>query len=117
MVNKDILPAISSYIKTLSETAATKRSVFASVDITYEENIVTRLSELSKSIFEKIALFETTLAKVVSISDKLEQAKGFKDVILPAMEALRADVDAAKSITAAEYWPYPSYGDLLFSVQ
>lgn len=117
MVNKDILPAISSYIKTLSETAATKRSVFASVDITYEENIVTRLSELSKSIFEKIALFETTLAKVVSISDKLEQAKGFKDVILPAMEALRADVDAAESITAAEYWPYPSYGDILFSVQ
>ena len=117
MVNKDILPAISSYIKTLSETAATKRSVFASVDITYEENTVNKLSALSKSIFEKIALFETTLAKVVSISDKLEQAKGFKDVILPAMEALRADVDAAESITAAEYWPYPSYGDILFSVQ
>ncbi len=117
MVNKDILPAISSYIKTLSETAATKRSVFSSVDITYEESTVTKLSELSKSIFEKIAVFETTLAKVVSISDKLEQAKGFKDVILPAMEELRADVDAAESITAAEYWPYPSYGDILFSVQ
>ena len=117
MVNKDILPAISSYIKTLSETAATKRSVFASVDITYEKNTVTKLSALSKSIFEKVASFETTLTKVVSISDKLEQAKGFKDIILPAMEALRADVDAAESITAAEYWPYPSYGDILFSVQ
>ena len=117
MVNKDILPAISSYIKTLSETAATKRSVFASVDITYEKNTVTKLSALSKSIFEKVASFETTLTKVVSISDKLEQAKGFKDIILPAMEEIRADVDAAESITAAEYWPYPSYGDILFSVQ
>ncbi len=117
MVNKDILPAISSYIKSLSETAATKRSVFASADITYEENTVTKLSALSKSIFEKTAEFEAELEKVVATADKLEQAKKFKDIIIPAMSALRADVDAAESITASDYWPYPSYGDILFSVQ
>ena len=117
MVNKDILPAISSYIKTLSETAATKRSVFASADITYEENTVTKLSALSKSICEKTAGFEADLEKVVATADKLEQAKMFKDIIIPSMSALRADVDAAESITASKYWPYPSYGDILFSVQ
>ena len=104
------------YVKsvTLSEGELFSISLFDKLLSQYKN---TPLEKKLKSIFEKIALFETTLAKVVSISDKLEQAKGFKDVILPAMEALRADVDAAESITAAEYWPYPSYGDILFSVQ
>ena len=41
----------------------------------------------------------------------------FKDDILPAMSLIREDVDTAESITASDYWPYPSYGDILFSVQ
>ena len=117
MVNKDILPAISRYIGVLSESAVARKSVFAAVDCSYEEKTVAKLSALSNSVFDKIADFEDKLEEINACSDKLAVANMYKDIIIPAMEDIRADVDAAESITAAEYWPYPSYGDLLFSVQ
>ncbi|MBR6784630.1 MAG: glutamine synthetase type III, partial [Clostridia bacterium] len=117
MVNKDILPAISRYIGMLSESAVARKSVFAAVDCSYEEKTVAKLSALSNSVFDKIADFEDKLEEINACSDKLAVANMYKDIIIPAMEDIRADVDAAESITAAEYWPYPSYGDLLFSVQ
>ncbi len=117
MVNKDILPAISRYIGVLSETAVARKSAFASVDCSYEEKTVAKLSALSSSVFEKIAAFEEKLDSVNACSDKLAVANMYKDIIIPAMDDIRTDVDAAESITCAEYWPYPSYGDLLFSVQ
>ncbi len=117
MVNKDILPAISSYIGVLSQTALARKNAFAAIDCSYEEKTAAKLSSLSASVFEKIAAFEEKLDKTNACSDKLAVANMYKDIIIPAMEDIRADVDAAESITAAEYWPYPSYGDLLFSVQ
>ena len=117
MVNKDILPAISRYIGVLSETAVARKSAFAYVDCSYEEKTVAKLSALSSSVFEKIAAFEEKLDSVNACSDKLAVANMYKDIIIPAMDDIRTDVDAAESITCAEYWPYPSYGDLLFSVQ
>ena len=117
MVNKDILPAISRYIGVLSETAVARKNAFAAVDCSYEEKTAAKLSALSASVFEKIAAFEEKLDSVNACSDKLAVANMYKDIIIPAMDDIRADVDAAESITCAEYWPYPSYGDLLFSVQ
>ena len=116
MVNKDILPAISKYICALSGAAIAQKS-FLPVNCSYEEKTVAKLSALSNSVFEKIATFEEKLEEINACSDKLAVANMYKDIIIPAMDEIRADVDAAESITAAEYWPYPSYGDLLFSVQ
>lgn len=117
MVNKDILPAISEYIGVLSGGMLAVKSVCPTATCGYEMSTVTRLSELSASVCEKIAAFEESLEKINACSDKLAVANMYKDVIIPAMESIRADVDAAESITASKYWPYPSYGDLLFSVQ
>ena len=116
MVNKDILPAISKYICVLSGSAIAQKNAFAA-NCSYEEKTVAKLSALSNAVFEKIAAFEEKLEKINSCGDKLAVANMYKDIIVPAMEDIRADVDAAESITAAEYWPYPSYGDILFSVQ
>ena len=117
MVNKDILPAISEYIGVLSGGMMAVRGVCPTAPCSYEMSTVTKLSELSASVCGKIAEFEKSLEKVNSCKDKLEVANMYKDIILPAMESIRADVDAAESITSAKYWPYPSYGDILFSVQ
>ena len=117
MVNKDILPAISEYIGVLSGGMMAVRGVCPTAPCSYEMSTVTKLSELSASVCEKIAAFEESLEKINACSDKLAVANMYKDVIIPAMESIRADVDAAESITASKYWPYPSYGDLLFSVQ
>ncbi|MBR2867946.1 MAG: glutamine synthetase III [Clostridia bacterium] len=117
MVNKDILPAMSEYIGVLSGSVLAIKGVCPASPCVYETSTVSRLSELSASVCEKIAEFEKNLEKINSCKDKLEVANMYKDIILPAMESIRADVDAAESITSAKYWPYPSYGDLLFSVQ
>ncbi len=116
MVKKDILPAISGYIGVLSGNALAVKSA-CGASCTYETATVGRLSELSDSICKKISEFETTLENIKECTDKLEIAMMYKNLIIPAMESIRADVDEAESMTSAKYWPYPSYGDLLFSVQ
>ncbi len=115
MVNKDILPAISSYSGEICTNAAAKKSVFASADCTYEEKTTEKLSALSVSIYEKVNELEKKI-KSLKKENAAVQADEFKTDIIPVMESLRADVDAAEKITSADFWPYPSYGELLFGI-
>ena len=117
MVNKDILPAVSKYVGKLSETAATKKSCFAGADCTYEEKTATKLSALSGSIYSKVTDLENSFIDLKNAGGVVEEAEMFKSVIIPKMQELRAVTDEAECITSAEYWPYPSYGELLFGVR
>lgn len=117
MVNKDILPAVSKYVGKLSETAATKKSCFAGADCTYEEKTATKLSALSGSIYSKVTDLEDSFIDLKNAGGVVEEAEMFKSVIIPKMQELRAVTDEAECITSAEYWPYPSYGELLFGVR
>ncbi|MBQ2904307.1 MAG: glutamine synthetase III [Clostridia bacterium] len=114
MVNRDILPAISLYSGKLCRNAELKKSFNA--DISYEESVISKLSQLSASVFGKVNALEDELSKIKTAHGVVAEAECFKSVIIPAMESIRADVDEAEKITAAEYWPYPSYGELLFGV-
>ncbi|MGN0572853.1 MAG: glutamine synthetase III [Acutalibacteraceae bacterium] len=117
MVNKDILPAVSKYVGKLSKTAATKKSCFAGADCTYEEKTATKLSALSGSIYSKVTDLENSFIDLKNADGVVEEAEMFKSVIIPKMQELRAVTDEAECITSAEYWPYPSYGELLFGVR
>ena len=117
MVKKDILPAVSSYIKELAETGLAKKSFCPDVNCTYEETLVSRLSELSGIVCRQVSDLENKLAQSKSVTGGLATANYYKDVILDAMSALRTNVDEMETMTNAKYWPYPSYGDLLFSVK
>lgn len=117
MAKRDILPAVSAYSEELARTAKTKKSVLPGADCTYEEKSLEKLSALSGAMFVKTDALEEALAKAGSLEDVTEEAMYYKDSVIPAMAALRADADALETITAKKYWPYPSYGDLLFSVK
>ena len=118
MVKKEILPAISAYTGDISANAAAKKSCFAAADCTYEEETVTKLSALSASVFRAVVELENAIAELKSAAKNVaEEAENFKSVIIPIMEKLRVDVDEAEKITSAEYWPYPSYAELLFGVR
>lgn len=117
MAKRDILPAVSAYSEELARTAKTKKSVLPSADCTYEEKSLEKLSALSGAMFVKTDALEEALAKAGGLEDVTEEAMYYKDSVIPAMAALRADADALETITAKKYWPYPSYGDLLFSVK
>ncbi len=116
MIKKDIIPAVTAYCKELSETALSKKSLCPQVPCVTEESIVTLLSELSNGVFEKTQQLEAALYHTEQISDIQAQAESYRDEVIPAMEALRKDADEIESLVGEKYWPYPTYGKMLFSV-
>ena len=117
MAKKDILPAVSGYIHELADTALSKKSFIASADCSYEQALVEKLSELCGSSFKNIKALENALSSAADIRDTYALAMYYKDNVLTAMNTLRAGVDELESMTDARVWPYPSYGELLFSVK
>ena len=117
MVWKDILPAVNAYSRILTEAALAKRSLDASIDISFEMEGSSRLSALSSSAVNGARTLHTALEKAASQSDTLAQARYYHDFVLASMGELRNVVDELETMCASQYWPYPSYGDLLFSVK
>ncbi len=116
MARREILPAISKYASSLVKTALEKKRLSEDLPAVYETETARRLSELSASLGEKILKLEDDLDTAAAISDIGEQAQFYKERILIDMAEARADADEAEGISAAEYWPFPTYTELLYSV-
>ena len=116
MARRQILPAISKYASSLVKTALEKKRLSEDLPAVYETETARRLSELSASLGEKILKLEDDLDTAAAISNIGEQAQFYKERILIDMAEARADADEAEGITAAEYWPFPTYTELLYSV-
>ena len=117
MAKKEILPAVEKYTKSLADTLAAKKAAVAGLPCKYETATVTKLSELSDSIADATDDLEAEIEKFQAIEDVTEAANDIRDVILGKMDSLRAACDEAETITAKEFWPFPTYSDLLFSVK
>ena len=117
MVNKDILPAVSAYIRELAGTAITKKSLGADIPCEYEAELVKDLSVLQTAAFSKKKELEGYMIEALECPDNTSLALFSKDKLLSAMTELRILVDELETKTHSEFWPYPSYGDILFSVK
>ena len=118
MAEKQFIPAMSKYAKVLADTIVSKKSVIAGVDCTFEETTLSRLSELTSAAYAKVCELKVLVEKLQGMKKEFENAAFFiKDDIIPCMNALRVSVDEAETICAAEYWPVPTYGEILFSVK
>ena len=117
MVWKDILPAASAYTKELAETVAAKKAIGGGIDTSYEERLAGHVSVLLASATKKAEALEYALMGVKDITDTLALARYYRDTIFAAMNELRIIVDEMETHCAAKYWPYPAYGDILFSVK
>ena len=117
MVRRDILPAVSGYVASLAEAVASKRAAVAGLPCAAETSLIQKLSSLLDSAYEKVETLDTLVADGKAEShNALTVATYYKDVIIPAMNELRAVVDQMEVDTASQFWPYPSYGDLMFRV-
>ena len=116
MARKDILPAVSEYSQTLSNTILSKKSVCESLDCSYETETLTHISELAASAYAGVKDLEILLDKFMAIKDAHKLSVFCKNKLLPKMGEIRNCVDALEEIVDADYWPIPTYGDLLFSV-
>ena len=117
MARKDILPAMSAYTTGLAAAIATKRGAAPSMDTTYEEETLARLGTLLTTAYRATEALDRDLNASKTIVDSVALADFFKSRIREDMTALRIPVDEMETLASAEAWPYPSYGDLLFSVR
>ncbi len=117
MTSRDILPAVSAYIKSLSDAVNAKKAASAAAGSCYEEDVITDLSALSADIYKGYKALKDAVSESEKIDDAQKLSRFSHDTVLADMESLRKSVDAAEEITAREYWPLPSYGELLFSVK
>ena len=116
MVKKEIIPAVCSYIKDLSDTAVSKKALSADMNCELEKGIVSKLSSLSESLYRKTKKLEEDLLGVKSQDSLQAKAEYHRNIIFLAMQELRAVADEIEILVGEKYWPYPTYGQLLFSV-
>ena len=116
MTARDIIPAVNAYISEVASTAAAKMSVISTINCSVERDIMTRLSGLNSKAYEtlsKLKKLETDAAMTVNA---VERAEKYTHDVIPAMEELRRYVDEMETLTSSEYWPLPTYGDMMFKV-
>ena len=117
MALRQILPAITGYADKLSETVSSKKSVNASLACSYETDVISKLSVLADQIYTRSEELEKAIISLGSVEDIIAESAAIRDTLLPKMGELRAAADEAETLVSSEYWPYPSYGDMLFSVR
>ena len=116
MVRKNYLPAIEGYLFKLAQTTSLMRQVSDKVKCNYEVSTIERLSELTDHILESVKALEDAITSLKNLPDIFKSSEFVRDTLLPTMETLRSYVDEAEMLTSQSDWPFPSYGQLLFSV-
>ena len=117
MAKKNILPAVSAYVRELTETALAKKALSDAIPTSVEEEIVASLSDKLVAFSKKISELENAVANASKYSnDNLANATYYRETVFAVMQELRAIGDSMETETSSEYWPYPSYGELLFGV-
>ena len=116
MAMKDILPIVSEYSQVLANTILAKKSVSKSLNCDYEKRMLTEISALQAQLFERTTSLENALKNAKSFSGVGALAQYYKNEILGTMATLRKSADALETLVSAEYWPFPTYSELLFGV-
>ena len=116
MAQKDILPAVSAFIREQVDAALAKKALSAAISAETEEKLAASLSEKQARFAKLIGELAASTEQAAAVKDPLEQAFAYRNLVFSKMEELRAVGDSMEAETAADYWPYPSYTDLLFGV-
>ena len=117
MANTDILPSVSAFSKKLGEAYAAKKSVSPELECRYEKSLVSELSALLDDAACDVKELSDTVAALADVKDYAKKAEIIKDSIIPEMAKLRKACDKAETLTSEKYWPFPTYGKLLFGVK
>ena len=117
MAEKQLIPAVEKYVSKICETAISKKNFMPDISCDYEHGLVKTLTSLTERGQALTSELKEAVVHVKDFCDIISEADYIRDGILPKMSALRAVVDEAETRTAAEYWPIPTYGELLFGVR
>ncbi len=116
MASRDYIPAAEKYIALIADVAAKKCAIGIDAASKVEKDIVRRLSECVADAYENVELLGKEEAVAASLTDAKARAEYYVSRVIPLMDALRASVDKMEVLTASEFWPVPTYGDMMFRV-
>ena len=116
MIQKDMLPSVTSYMEQVAQTAALKKSVVPDISVSTEAAMLTKLTALSEAMTAGLETLKEDTAKAEACEDLLESAKAYQSLVLADMETLRKSADEAEALLPESVLPYPTYGKLLFSI-
>lgn len=118
MMRREILPAVMQFTSDFAASAAQKRAAFgADVPLAYEQESCKKLSALLAQGQRAADRLDALIEQCRTLADTTEQAAFYRDEILPQMEHMRSVADEMEVLVGKEAWPFPTYGDLLFSVR
>ena len=117
MARKQILPAVAHYAADVARDAAGKQALDPDIRCGYEAKLVKKLTAVAESIDTRVDVLDGAIARFKTLSDVTEGANFIRDEMLSRMTELRVAADEAETLTAESAWPFPTYGDLLFSVK
>jgi glutamine synthetase len=115
MAGRDIIPAVNRYVGDVATGANAKEKLIPG-SCAVERDIVQKLSELTYKAYHTLAKLETSEKVAASITNNVARAEAYRDTVIPSMKLLREFVDEMETLTSSEYWPLPSYGDMMFKV-
>ena len=115
MIRKAFTPALFDYMKSVEDEAAAKKALMPDISLSYETDIVKKLSGAADAIETYLAKLDEDTKKAETITDDLASARFYHDIVLADMSALREAVDTAEAVIPNKYLPYPTYEDMLFS--
>ena len=116
MAGKQYIPAVISYVTTLADSINSITAACDSADVSVQKNLLTKCSALLAKAQSALANLENVETLAAAKSEGQEQAMYFREVVFPAMTELRAPIDELEMIVDEEFWPVPTYGELLFEV-
>lgn len=109
MAAKLYIPSVIAYVNSVASSMSTVKSAYAQADTSAQQTILVKASSL-------LADTQQALDNLKAVTDAAESAKDFHEKVLPAMAALRTPVDELETIVDSEYWPVPTYGQMMFEV-
>ena len=116
MASKEYIPAIISYVTSLGDSINSISAACAEADLSVQKDLLTTCSSLLAKAQTALYALKDADKKANAMEEGKKQAEFFRDTVFTAMADLRAPIDELEMIVDKEYWPVPSYGDMLFEV-
>ena len=116
MASKQYIPAVISYVTSLADSINSISAACAEANLSVQKDLLTKCSSLLAEAQKALNDLVAADAKANSMEEGKEQAEFFKDTVFTTMASLRAPIDKLEMLVDKEYWPVPSYGDMLFEV-
>ncbi|HOM01957.1 MAG TPA: glutamine synthetase III [Acetivibrio sp.] len=116
MTKRGIIPAIVDYLKDLTEVVRNKKAISSEINCQLEESLINVVSDLAACLYKNIEKLDNAILEAKNQADLLNTAKYYREVVFINMQELRSVIDNLETKIGKKYWPFPTYGELLYSV-